>query len=62
MFSLSSSHYFLTAAALCVFGILFSFFFCVVRTYVLEAAHTLLLRIREVLSITTTRDRRGDGE
>lgn len=61
MFSLSSSHYFLTAAALCVFGILFSFFSASsVRTY--QRQHRLLLRIREVVSITTTHDRRGDGE
>jgi len=54
-------HYFLTAAALCVFGILFSFFSASsVRTY--QRQHRLLLRIREVVSITTTHDRRGNGE
>ena len=54
-------HYFLTAAALCVFGILFSFFSASsVRTY--QRQRRLLLRIREVVSITITHDRRGDGE
>jgi ABC-type Fe3+ transport system permease subunit len=55
-------HYFLTAAAFfCVFGILFSFFSASsVRTY--QRQHRLLLRIREVVSITTTHDRRGNGE
>ena len=55
-------HFFLTAAALCVFcGILLRFFSASsVRTY--QRQHRLLLRIREVVSITTTHDRRGDGE
>ena len=43
-------HYFLTAAALCVFGILFSFFSASsVRTY--QRQHRLLLRIREVYQL-----------
>jgi len=61
VFALFFSLFFDGFAALCVFGILFSFFSASsVRTY--QRQHRLLLRIREVVSITTTHDRRGNGE